>query len=120
MNKNCKYNLVGSVNLFGMIPDYVLPVFERNGNYYFQVSNLSGKIDTFVESSNTLKNCEINLLENSSLVNSFKNKYKVNDDAIIMYQMNEEKYFLGTFGEFSNFIDSQSTNDKDRIKIKIK
>lgn len=36
MGNNDTYTLIGSINLFDLIPNFVYPVFKKNGRWYFQ------------------------------------------------------------------------------------
>ena len=42
-----QYKLFGTMNMFDFVPDFVYPVFEKNGEYYFQNSDNSMEIDSF-------------------------------------------------------------------------
>lgn len=42
-----RYKLVGFLNMFNIVPDFVYPIFEQSGQFYFQ-SGAYDKIDNFV------------------------------------------------------------------------
>ena len=48
-NKENRYKLIGTMNMFGIVPDFVYPIFENNGKYYFENSYNSLEIDSFYE-----------------------------------------------------------------------
>jgi len=43
-----RYKLIGFLNMFNIVPDFVYPIFEQSGQFYFQ-SGAHDKIDNFVQ-----------------------------------------------------------------------
>ena len=100
-----KYKLFGTMNMFDFVPDFVYPVFENNGKYYFQNSDNSIKIDSFYEICGEEHISKIKPLTSSfnKLIN-VKEHYVVGDEPLVAFQTSEEKYFIGTSDVFNEFI----------------
>ncbi len=48
-----KYKLIGFLNLFNIVPDFVVPVFESKEKYYFQDGE-QDRIKEFVEAKKSV------------------------------------------------------------------
>lgn len=103
-NDKNKYKLFGMMNMFGFIPDFVYPVFENNGKYYFQNSDNSLEIDSFHEiiGENHIKMIRALTFPINKLL-KIKDYYIVGDEPLVVFQMNENDYFIGTSEEFLEF-----------------
>ena len=118
MIEKIKYNLIGVITSLNECADFVRPVFEYNGKYYFQYGK-SGIIYTFKEIPKEFKNritllSQINISTNTEL----KNEYTVGDDPVIALRISRENYFLSDINNFINFIKEYKTEDeilKDEI-----
>ena len=53
MKNNC-YKFIGVINFFGVYPDFVYPIFEKDGKYYFQKTHNS-MITSFNEIKDDLR-----------------------------------------------------------------
>lgn len=104
-NKEIRYKLIGTMNVFGIVPDFVYPIFENNGKYYFENSYNSLKIDSFYEICEEEKISRIKPLSSSfnKLIN-VKEYYTIGDEPLVAFQTSEEKYFIGTGDVFCEFI----------------
>lgn len=104
-NKKTRYKLIGTMNMFGIVPDFVYPIFENNGKYYFQNSYNSLEIDSFYEICEEKKISIIKPLTSSfnKLIN-VKEYYTIGDEPLVAFQTSEEKYFIGTGDVFCEFI----------------
>ena len=110
---NEKYKLVGTMNLFGLIPSFVFPIFENNGRYYFQNSENSRDIDSFYEINGDNHINHIRFLNDSynKLVN-IKNYYSIGDEPIAAFQTSEDCIYIGDLDSFLAFIESYETKNK--------
>ncbi len=101
-----KYKLVGIMNLFNIVPDFVRPIFENDNKLYFQISNEKTAIITeFVP-------VKENAINNVILLNTITNNLKKREDLTISnnplfaFQTSEEYVFIGTFEEMRDFFKS--------------
>ena len=62
-----KYKLIGFINLFGVIPDFVFPVFENEGEYYFQHGN-NDRIEEFEKVKSDLYKQIIPLIDRKNTI----------------------------------------------------
>lgn len=111
-----KYKLFGTMNMFDLVPDFVYPVFESNGKYYFQNSDNSIEIDSFHEIYGEKHINKIKPLA-LSFNASKKEYYRVGDEPVVAFQTDKENYFVGTSDNFNEFI--QGINIKNDILSKI-
>lgn len=104
-NKVTRYKLIGTMNVFDIVPDFVYPIFENNGKYYFENSYNSLEIDSFYEICGEKKISRIKPLTSSfnKLIN-VKEYYTIGDEPLVAFQTSEEKYFIGTGDVFCEFI----------------
>lgn len=107
------YKLVGFINLYNIIPDFVYPVFSAHNKFYFQ-DGKSIFINKFYEVQTDLSNKIIFIkdlfieeLNDSTIPKMFCQ----NSPSVYAYQQNNEKYFMGDIVSFYNFINKQSNND---------
>lgn len=104
-NRVTRYKLIGTMNMFDFVPDFVYPVFENNGKYYFQNSDNNIEIDSFYEICGEEHISRIKPLTSSfnKLIN-VKEHYTVGDEPLVAFQTSEETYFIGTSDVFYDFI----------------
>ena len=100
-----RYKLIGTMNMFDIVPDFVYPIFENNGKYYFQNSYDSLEIDSFYEICEEKKISRIKPLTFTfnKLIN-VKEYYTIGDEPLVAFQTSKEKYFIGTGDVFCEFI----------------
>lgn len=109
MQNNDIYKLIGIINIFGIHPDFVHPIFERNGRYYIQRFQ-NNAIDGFIE---IYKNKRLNMmryLEINSNIN-IKKLYTVGDKPIFAFQITKDNVFFSEIDNFVNFISDFETDD---------
>ena len=100
-----QYKLFGIMNMFDFVPDFVYPVFENQGKYYFQNSDNSIEIDSFYEICGEKHISRIKPLTSSfNRLIDVKEYYTVGDEPLVAFQTSEEKYFIGTSDIFNEFI----------------
>lgn len=113
MNDTNQYKLFGTINLFDLVPDFIYPIFENKGKYYFQNSYNSIEIDSFDEICGEKYISRITPLPSSfnKLIN-VKEYYTVGDEPLVAFQTSKEKYFIGTSDIFNEFIKDIKIEDK--------
>lgn len=110
MNNDC-YKLVGTINLFGVCPEFVYPIFERNGKYYFQCSN-NATISSFKEIVENLYEKMIRFFDaNDVIYMNIKKDYTIGDEIVIAFQINRNKLLVSDVDSFVPFIKDFDTDD---------
>lgn len=105
------YKLVGILNMFNVIPDFIFPVFEKDGHYYFETGDEATlKLEEFVE---VKQSCVDRI--------AFLHKFKTNlsrdveialkSAPIFGFQVSDDYVFIGNFEEIKKFLISYETND---------
>lgn len=134
-NNDDNYKFVGIMNRFGVQPDFVYPIFENDGKFYFSKSS-NGIISFFREIK------DINYIKKIHFLNSFEfnylyDYYDVGDEQIVAFQISEKDFFISDFNSFIPFIQNFKTDDyilaeeidvfldivkrkKNKVKIKAK
>lgn len=109
MTNNNNYKLVGTINIFGIYPDFVYPVFENNGKHYFQHSE-NNIIDYFIEAS---KNKRFNIIRYSEIDSNMniKDIYTIGDKPIFAFQTDKSNIFISELDNFIEFISNIETED---------
>lgn len=113
---NSNYKLVGFLNMFNVIPDFVYPVFkcDEDKNLYFQSEydkdNL--KIECFVQvKEDALK--LITYLENiKHNVNDTQRKITINSEITFGFQVSENEVKFGNYEYFKNFFDTFNSQNQ--------
>lgn len=106
------YNFFGILNMFNICPDFVFPIFERNGIYFFEdVSEETGKIKGFVP----VKQDAIYLIkssENFKLSKTLDSSFSIGSLALIAFQLSDSYLQIGTVSELKSFLSTYKTEDK--------
>lgn len=112
MTEKIKYNLIGVTLSQNDCADFVRPIFEYNGKYYFQYGKC-GIIYTFKEIPKEFKN-KITLLSqiNISTNTVLKKEYTIGDDPVIALRLDRQNYFLSDIHNFIKFIKEYKTEDE--------
>lgn len=104
-NDKNKYKLFGTMSMFDFVPDFVYPVFENNGKYYFHNSDNSIEIDSFYEIYEKNHISRIKPFSPSFIKTMNINEYyTVGDEPLVAFQISEETFFIGTSDIFIEFI----------------
>ena len=135
MNDN--YKLSGVVNVFGIVPTFLLPIFEKENEYYFAI-NATVKEDKVEDSPNIIsfekldkdtdpandliskikkiKELDINNLDNN------KEEFKLGGNFIYYYQNRSKKIISGDIYNISiylkNYIETNNIDKYEYTKIK--
>lgn len=113
--ENKTFKLVGLVNVLGIFPGFVLPVFicEQDGKMYMQ----EGDDDTLTlnsffqaESYGVLKN--VVFLENVNKNEFTPSVFTIDSKPIFAFQISAENYFIGYVDEMKKFLKAYSTENE--------
>ena len=114
-----QYKLVGILNLFEVVPDFVYPIFEKDNKYYFCIgSEEELKIKDFeLENFSNLK--KIKYL--SDIKSNLSEEIILTKDSepIFAFQSSYEYVYIGFFKEFKEFFENYEYDDeilKEEIK----
>lgn len=101
-----KYKLVGIMNLFNIVPDFVRPIFENDNKLYFQISNEKTAIIT--EFVPVKENAINNVILLNTITNNLKKREEltISNNPLFAFQTSEEYVFIGTFEEMRDFFKS--------------
>lgn len=113
-SKRTEYKLIGSINISDTIPNFLIPIFERNGKYYFQNSENGIKIDSFDEiiDENYLKNIKLFKEYYSKFLN-IQNKYTINSDVVCVFQLELDKIIVSNLEDMEKFLFDNNYEIKD-------
>lgn len=113
------YRLVGILNMFDVIPEFVYPVFEYEGNFFIQDRTSVNQILSFELLMND------NLIKSIIPLNKFritfpnqKVNYSDGDDVLIGFQLSEDELFLGNFEAFKEYAKDLQIED-EFMKVEI-
>ena len=99
-----KYKLVGFINLFGVVPDFVYPVFEHKGEYYFQHGN-NDRIEEFEKVKSDLYQQIIPLIDlNNTIID-------LNSDPIYAFQSEQQNIRYGHASDIKKYLLTVKTDD---------
>ncbi len=82
---NTKYKLIGFLNMFNIVPDFVLPVFEFNGNLFFQEGE-NDRIKEFSLAKETIRSKIIPLDSSNIKSNVVLNSLEISSHPIYAFQ----------------------------------
>lgn len=106
------YNFFGILNMFDICPDFVFPIFERNGIYFFEdVNEDTGKIKDFIP----VKQDAIYLIKSSKnfkLSKTLDSSFSIGSLALIAFQLSDSYLRIGTISELKSFLLTYETEDK--------
>lgn len=110
MKNNC-YKFVGVINFFGVCPDFVYPIFEKEGKYYFQKTS-NTLIISFNEIKDNLRTKMINFLdkETTKFIN-IKDGYYIGNEAVVAFQTDIDEFLISDTSYFVSFISKFVTED---------
>lgn len=118
MQNNNNYKLVGIIDSLSDFPDFVRPVFEKEGKHYFQYGK-NGIICTFKEIPKEMSNRVLNLDDVKINTNmEIKEMYTLGDNPVICFRLNKDTYFISDIDNFVPFIKEFNTDD-DILKEEI-
>lgn len=106
---NAKYKLIGFLNMFNIIPDFVFPVFEFNGDLFFQEGE-NDKIKGFNPAKSDIRTRIIPVVPNS-ISNIGINLFDISLDPIYAFQT-EEQVVYGTSTFLRQFFETYSPKNE--------
>lgn len=110
---NEKYRLIGSMCLFPTYPEFVYPVFEREGKFYFQVCEEATIIDDFSEIRDDEHLALIRpLQEIPTRLGSIPKEFARGDNALIAFQPDESTVFFGNMEAFRTYLKKNPVKDE--------
>jgi len=110
-NNQEKYKLVGTINVYGLVPGFTEPIFERDGKHYFQGRSTERTIEYFEEITKEELIKKIHFLTEKDKLKNIKDKYCIGDKAIAAFQLNDKENFVSSIPEFLKFINSILINN---------
>ncbi len=99
-----KYKLIGFINLFGVVPDFVFPVFENEGEYYFQHGN-NDRIEEFEKVKSDLYKQIIPLIDRKNTI------IDLDSDPIYAFQSEQQDIRYGHASDLIKYLLTVRTDD---------
>lgn len=103
------YRLTRVINIFGIYPDFVYPIFEKDGKYYLQHSE-NNAIDNFIDISEKKRFNALPHLEIKPNIN-IKDTYTLGDRPIYAFQIDKDNIFISEINDFIKFVSNFQTDD---------
>lgn len=111
-----KYRLVGIMNMFDIVPDFVMPIFENNNKLYFQIGKM--KTLTITEFTPVKESAIKHVILFDKLTNNLRQpkKLTLEDDPLFSFQTSKNYVFIGTYEEMKEYLLSFETTDEKLIE----
>lgn len=106
-----KYKLIGFLNLFDVIPDFVYPVFENDGLYYFQ-DEYHGKIIDFVLVKSSVHSMITKKNEYKKILGKENVVLEIGSKPIYSFQLEKNKIVCGEDVHMLKFFQTYTTDNK--------
>jgi len=107
------YTLYGLIH-FSSCDKLPLPIYVYSGKYYLCYSEDNLIINKFCELKDEFLLTKIISLDDCYYKgNNIKNTYKVGDEPVYIFSLDNDKYFISDKESFINFMSSYSTDDKN-------
>ena len=103
------YKIIGFLNLFDITPDFVIPVFESNGNLYFQEGK-NDKIEKYSSAKPSIAPRVIPLTP-KDISDTYNNLFDVSSDPIYAFQT-EKQVVYGTSPFMKKYFSKYFSEDK--------
>lgn len=100
-----RYRLVGFLNLFDVVPDFVYPVFENDGLYYFQ-DEKNGKIFDFVLVKSSVYSMITKIDKYKQILGIEKAILEIGSKSVFAFQIEKSKVVCGEDVYMLNFFQS--------------
>lgn len=107
VSKDEGYKLVGILNMFDLIPDFIYPVFEKDGQFYFHFGIMEElKTEEFLPIKTEIHS-KIVKFDNLKVNNSFEGEvFNLETAPVFGFQTSENEVFLGHFAEMKKFLET--------------
>ena len=107
-----KYKLSGFINMFNVIPDFIFPVFEKKGIFFFETGDETTlKLEEFIEVKQSCID-KIVFISNFKTNLSGEVEISLGSAPIFGFQVSEDYIFIGDFEEIKKFLMSYETDDE--------
>lgn len=111
-----KYKLIGFLNMFNIVPDFVFPVFEFNGDFFFQEGE-NDKIKSYSPAKSSIRTKIIPVVSDT-ISNIRSSLFDISSDPIYAFQT-EEQVVYGTSAFLQQFFETYSpTNEVITLEIR--
>lgn len=101
---NNKYKLIGFLNMFNIIPDFVFPVFELNGRIFFQEGE-NDKIQRFSIAKSTIQS-KIIPVDMNTITNISTDLFDAFSDPIYAFQNDDQQVVYGNSSFLRQFFET--------------
>lgn len=106
------FRLVGVMNMFGIVPDFVYPIFEKDNQYYF----ITGDEETLkTEGFEVVKESAIKRIVwlSELKTNEFEpREFNKESEPIFAFQVSGTEVYIGVFKEIEDFLQTFETDDR--------
>lgn len=111
-----KYKLVGILNLFDVIPDFVYPIFEKDNQYFFQHGDDESlkRLDFLPVKESAID--RIVLLKDLKVNKLPQIWFSVSSKPLFGFHFSDNEVYLGFFEEMTEFLKSFKTEDDILVK----
>lgn len=106
-----RYKLIGFLNLFNVVPDFVYPVFEYNDSFYFQ-DECNGKIIDFVLVKSSVYSMITKINEYKRVLGTKKAVLEIGSKSVYAFQIERGKIVCGEAMLMLNFFTTYTTNSE--------
>ena len=107
-----QYRLIGFLNIFDIIPDFLYPIFQNKDKYYFQ-DGCNDKIKNFVPVKSSVYSMIRKSNEFKEIIGESNVILTTKSDPIYAFQIESEKIVCGESKYILEFFKTYSTNDKN-------
>ncbi|MBR2828692.1 MAG: hypothetical protein IKE70_05625 [Bacilli bacterium] len=97
------YQLVGILNTGDLKENFVYPIFEKDGDYYFENTLGDTAITSFEKVDREEFQQNIERLGEKVLLHHPKIEYQIGDDAVIAFLEDRDHLFIGTIDQYISF-----------------
>lgn len=105
------YKLVGILDLFGVVPNFVYPVFEKDSQYYFLVYDENAKKIGRFEPVKSSCISKIVFLSNLKTNMFQQTDFSKNSEPIFVFQLSEDEIFVAPISEAASFFETFETEN---------
>ena len=97
------YQLVGILNVGDLKENFVYPIFEKDGDYYFENTFFEDRITSFEKVDGEEFQQNIEKIGEKVLLHHPKIEYQIGDEAVIAFLEDEDHLFVGTIDQYISF-----------------
>ena len=97
------YQLIGILNVGDLKENFVYPIFEKNGDFYFENTFGKDKITSFEKVDGEEFQQKVERLGEKVLLHHPKIEYQIGDDAVIAFLEDQDHLFVGTIDQYISF-----------------